>query len=113
MIGAGDLDRRLVVQRFVEGEENNFGEGEKNWNNFHSTRAKRVDVRDSEKVAAGQVEGSIMTRFIIRSCIDARTITSKDRLSSDNRIWQILGVKEVSIERRHGYLELTATTAND
>lgn len=113
MISAGDFDRKITIERNTEGAENAFGEPSESWATFHETFASRSDVRDSEKVAAGQVEGSLMSRFVIRHCTDAATINPKDRLVCDGLTWAISGVKELSPERRKRYLEITASTGND
>lgn len=113
MIGAGDLDRPIIIQRSASGAANAFGESAGVWTDYFPCRARRRDVGDKEKVEAGQVQGSLMSRFVIRSCVETRSVDTRDRLNHDGRIWQIHGVKEVSRERRHGFLEITASTSID
>lgn len=112
MNGAGDLDRRIVIERNTPGADDAFGESAESWAAFITYSAKREDVRDSEKAAARQVSGSLMSRFTIRSSTDSRTVNTKDRINYDGKIWQIHGVKEAK-GRRHGFLEITASTEID
>lgn len=112
MTSAGDLDRRITIQRNTPGVDNGFGEAAETWSDLITYSAKREDVRDSEKNAAGQTMGSLVCRFTIRSSTDSRTVNTKDRISYDGKVWQIHGVKEAK-GRRRGYLEITASTEID
>lgn len=112
MIGAGDLDRVITIERNAPGSDNAFGEAAENWSSFITYRAKREDVRDSEKFSAGQAMGSLMSRFTIRSSSDSRSISTRDRISHEGRVWQIHGVKEAK-GRRRGFIEITASTEID
>ena len=106
---AGDLNRIVVVERHVPGEVNEFNEPVDTWVTFIRYFANRTDVRDSEKVAAGQVSGSLMSRFVMRSSSDSKTINTKDRLSHDGKTWEIHGVKE----KDKTFIEITASTQID
>ena len=110
MICADDLDRRITVQRNMPGVANTLGENPDNWSDFKTVFAKRNDLRDSEKVAAGQVSGSLVSRFVIYSTNDSRTITTMDRLFVDTKVWQIHGVKELADGATGEFLEITAST---
>lgn len=111
-MAAGPLDRRITIQRNTPGATNGFNEAAESWADYVTVWAGRTDVRDSEKVAAGQVMGSLMCRFRIRSSSETRTVTTKDRLSYDSRTWQIHGVKE-STEGRNRFIEITASAEID
>lgn len=112
MPAIGELDRRITIQRLTEGAQNGFGEPVETWADLATVWAKRQDVSDDEKVAAGQRSSAIMTRFVIRSSTTAKTITAQDRLSYDGTLWNIHGVKETA-EGRNRFLEITAASESD
>ena len=109
---AGARNRRLVIERNTAGADDAFGEAAESWSVFIEVWASREDVRDSEKVATGQVQGSLLARFGILSSSESRTITTKDRMVHDGKTWQILGIKQVRGPRDMG-LEITAATSID
>lgn len=111
MIGAGNLRERISIERNFPGADNDMGEAVENWSEFIGYRAMREDVRDSERLAAGQVSGSLMSRFVIRASNDSRTVDAKDRISYRGKIWQIHGVKWYKSDPR--WIEITASTAID
>ncbi len=111
--GAGGLDRRLEIQRYTETSSGDFNEPVGSWTNYATVWANRNDVRDTEKVAAGQVSGAIMTRFTIRSTVLSRAILVSDRIVYDSKNWQILGIKETAEGGRNNYLEITAVSESD
>jgi len=107
----GDMDRRITVQRATV-TENTFGEQKPSWADFTTVWAKRKDALDGEKIAAGQVGSKLMSRFVIRSSINARTITPQDRISYDGFFWEISGVKQVA-KGRDRFIEITAVRDAD
>lgn len=112
MTTGGDLDRIISIERFTA-IANEFNEPIETWTVFlNRIRARRRDVSDGEKFAAGQVGSSLSARFTIRSSIDARTVTPLDRLVHDGATWSIHGVKEAN-EGRHRFLEITAVKDAD
>lgn len=113
MIGAGDLDRLVEVERIVEGAVDDYNVPLQVWQVFCRAWAKRVDVRDAEREAAGQLAGAAAARFTIWSSIDARTITTADRLRHEDRIWEIVGVKESAAGATGEFLEITAQVSSD
>ncbi|MDE3797599.1 head-tail adaptor protein [Sinorhizobium meliloti] len=110
-IGAGDLDRKIVIQRSTE-VPNEFNEPVLTWLDFVSRRALRRDVSDGEKFAAGQVGSSLAARFVIRSDTQTRTVTPVDRLMHEGHVWSIHGVKEAD-EGRFRFIEITAVKDSD
>lgn len=109
---AGEFDRIIEIQQFSEGAEDAFGETEKTWVRYMRPWAKRMDVSDQEKVNAGQASASRVTRFKIRSSRKARAISTTFRISYDDAIWNIHGIKETS-EGRNRFLEITAAVKVD
>lgn len=112
-MGAGDLDRKIVFERLSEGALDGFGEPAETWATYLTAKAKREDVKDGEKTASGQPQGSLMCRFTIRSNTKSRALTTSDRLLYEGAHWQVHGVKELSAARRRGYIEVTASRGND
>jgi len=106
-----DLDRSITVQRFTS-MPNEFNEPVETWANYVTVRAKRSDVSDGEKFAAGQVGSSLRARFTIRSSTEARTITPVDRIVHESKTWSIHGVKEAN-EGRRRFIEITAVKDAD
>lgn len=110
--GAGDLDRRIDIERVTEGSQNGFGEPSQTWSTLTTVAAQRMDVLDSEKIAAGQRDSALMSRFVIRSSSTARTVTPLDRLNHDGETWNITGVKETQ-QGRNRFIEITAVRDSD
>lgn len=112
MPAAGHLDRRITVQRLSEGLPNGFGEPVETWATLATVYASRADVSDGEKVNAGQRSTALLARFVIRSSVTARTITTLDRISYDSALWNILGVKQTG-DGRDRFIEITAARDSD
>jgi head-tail adaptor len=111
--GAGKLDRKIVIERYTSGSVDAFGEDTAgSWDTFITVSAGRKDASDGEKVSAGQINAVRMSRFVIRSSVNARSVLPTDRVSYDNKIWDIHGIKETS-EGRMKYLELTVMAQAD
>ena len=110
--GAGDLDRRIVIERLTEGAQNGFGEPSETWATFITVAASRQDVSDAERINAGQRDSALMSRFVIRSSTAAKTVTTRDRLNYQSKPWNIHGVKETA-EGRNRFIEITAARDSD
>ena len=107
----GDLDRRIVIERYGVIQDDFGGEVEA-WTILAQRWARRSDVSDGERHQADETGASLMTRFTLRSDAVTRTITPKDRIVHDGRFWNIHGVKEAKGPRR-AYLEITAAVRTD
>ncbi len=108
---AGDLDRRIVVQRFTT-TTNEFNENTEIWADLQKVWARRRDVSDGEKEAAGQVGSVLVSRFVVRSSIASRNFRATDRIFYDGAPWNIQGIKETN-EGRNRFLEITAARDAD
>ncbi|WP_288430207.1 phage head closure protein [uncultured Agrobacterium sp.] len=108
---AGDLDRRITFQRSQE-TSNEMNEPVENWSDLMTVWARRRDVSDSEKDAAGQVGGSLMSRFVVRSSEQAKAVLLTDRIFHDDKSWNIRGIKQAD-EGRNRFLEITAVARID
>lgn len=111
MTNAQDLDRSVSIERSVD-ETNEFNEPVENWLTFLTVRARRRDASDGEKDAAGQIGGSLMSRFVVRSSARTRSILLTDRLLHDGKTWNIRGIKQAD-EGRNRFLEITAVARID
>ncbi len=106
MMEAGDLDRRITFQRAAE-TSNELNEPIETWTDLVTVWARRRDASDGEKVGAGQVGSTLMSRFVVRSSEITRDVIPTDRIQHDGRLWNIQGIKEVDAGRRR-FLEITA-----
>lgn len=112
MISAGDLDRKVVIERATT-TPNSLNELEDTWSTYFTCRAMRRDASDGEKNVAGQQVGSfLMSRFTVRSSTETRGVTPVDRLIHEGHTWSIKGVKEAN-EGRFRFIEITAVKDAD
>ena len=111
MTTAQELDRSITVERSTE-TENELNEPVVTWSVFVKVRAKRRDASDGEKVSAGQLGATLMSRFVIRSSAMTRKVLPTDRICHDDRFWNIIGIKQAD-EGRNRFLEITAITSVD
>jgi len=107
---AGDLDRRVHFRRGTLADDG-FGEtltfaehGDVIW-------AAKRDLSDGEKLRAGEVAATIMTRFTIRWSAFTARLSPKDTLVCEGLTYEIVGIKETEARRR--FLELTCTARTD
>lgn len=118
MDSAGKLDRRVQFRRATL-VDNGFSTSLK-WdtdnpesdNHGAPVWAQRSDVSDGEKARAGEVQASLMTRFMVRSSAFTRGLTPKDRLVTEGVTFEITGIKEPPGSRRQ-WLEISATARAD
>lgn len=71
--------------------------------------AARRDVSDSERAAAGWIEATMVSRFIVWADPFSRGITPKDRLVDDALVYDVIGIKLVD----RAELEITAIARVD
>lgn len=108
MIGAGKLDRRVML---LSTTETNTPLGvSKAGRELGKVWAGRTDVSDSEKAAAGVVQGIVRARFLLRSSSLTRQLQPKDRISDGGLAFEIVGIKELG---RKDFLEITAEARLD
>lgn len=70
-----------------------------------------MDVSDTERLRASQVQSMITSRFQVRYSTITRAITPKDQIVFERRIYDIVGIKETQARRR--MLEITAAARAD
>lgn len=108
MIGAGHLDRRVTLAT-VAATNSATGYTE-TATTLGKVWASRKDVSDAEKAAAGAVEGTVRSRFVVRSSSTTRGLKPKDRLTEGGLVFEIVGIKEIG---RRDFLEITAEARLD
>jgi SPP1 family predicted phage head-tail adaptor len=114
MPGAGELDRRITIERATTVVDE-FNEPIESWAPFITVWARRADSSDvvkTEVLGAEQVGSFLLSHFVIRSSSQAKTVTSNDRINYDGHIWNIKGTKETS-EGRNRFIEISAVRANN
>lgn len=109
-MAAGGLDRRIVIERATV-THNALNEQVEAWDTYASVWAKKTDVSDGERNAAGQVGAFLVSRFVIRSSTTTRAIKPSDRIRFQG-LWSIQGVKETQ-RGRNRFLEITAVKDAD
>lgn len=105
---AGKLDRRVTFSRATP-TNTSLGITE-SWSDIGTVWASRKDVSDGERAAAGMMQATLVSRFMVRSSGFSRALTPKDRLTEGGRSYQILGIKEMG---RRDFLEITAEARAD
>ena len=102
---AGRLDRRIVLKR-ASSTLNGFNEPVYSWATLATVWAQMVPVNDGERMRAGETLADMQARFIIRWSAKAATVDPRDRLTFNEREYDINGVKLIG---RNEYIEITAT----
>lgn len=102
------LDRRITLVRV---REVNTGTGLTLVETpLGSLWASRADVGDAERVAAGAVQGTVRSSWLVRSSDLARSLRPKDRLAERGLQFEILGLREMG---RGNLIEITAEARLD
>lgn len=99
MSGAGDLDRRISIERKTL-IDNGYEETEA-WAPVATLWASYSAISDGERFSAGADRADITARFRVRYRAD---ITTKDRVSYAGQSFDIVAVKEVG---RRQFTEIT------
>lgn len=110
MTTIGDLDQRVTFRRLQQVGTNPFNEPIFDLVDIATVSAKRTDVSDSERYAAGTVGSAILSRFVVRSNSVTRGVKHTDALVHDGRDWNIDGIKRAN-DGRGRFLEITAKAA--
>jgi SPP1 family predicted phage head-tail adaptor len=110
MNAAGPLDR-LVQFRRLSLAPGPFGQVE-TWADYGLPHpAAKRDMTDGERWRAGEVQAHVTTRFVVRWSPFTSAIVPQDRLTCDDREYEIVGVKEG--EGRRQWVEITCAARND
>jgi SPP1 family predicted phage head-tail adaptor len=106
---AGRMDRRITIQR-VTLTYDALNNPVETWAALATVWASKLEYIGSEAVAAEEVGAQMTTTFRIRWSIKVSTVNPKDRLSFEDRTWNIQNVKEIG--RKEG-LEIIALARTD
>ncbi|MCT8999635.1 phage head closure protein [Chelativorans intermedius] len=109
MTAAGDLDRRIVIERSIVVGHDEYNYPIYDWQPLATVSASRSDVSDTERAAYGTIVSELVSRFVIRAGGLQSSVRPTDRLAYDGRTWNIMGVKETKAGRNR-FLEITAKT---
>lgn len=108
-ISASSLDRRIQFRRYAEADDG-YGMVEVWADHGTPIWASRKDVSDAERAAAGWIEATVVSRFVVRSSTFTRDLTAKDRLICEGLSYDIRGIKQLD---RRGFLEITGIARAD
>lgn len=113
-LAAGELDRKIEIWRAPmvdDGTATIPGTPAL----FISRPAKKVDIRDGERLRASEMGQEVTARFVVRNDAQTRTITGKDTLvyvrRGVSKSYEITGVKDW--DERDDAIEITATARPD
>ena len=109
MPGAGELDRRITIQRATT-TLNEFNEPIVTWTDLTTVWAKRRDASATESYRAQEVGAEITARFTIRWSSVAESVNPSDRLSFDGRLYNITAVRDIE---RNRWREIDAVARAD
>jgi SPP1 family predicted phage head-tail adaptor len=109
-MAAGNLDRIIRIRRATlvddgfSATEQWVTLPEKIWAHF-------ADISDGERFRANQVQANLTSRFQVRFSHFTRTITPRDQIVFEGRVYDIVGIKEMG--NRREMLEITAAARLD
>jgi SPP1 family predicted phage head-tail adaptor len=109
-LAAGNLDRRIRLERFTFTTDEGSGEQVKTWATLATVWASKRDVSDGERLRSAEVAAEIGTRFQIRWDSSWSDLNAKDRVVCEGRIYDIVGVKELG---HHDGVEISAIARAD
>jgi SPP1 family predicted phage head-tail adaptor len=101
---AGDLDRRIVLQRAAVAP-NDFNEPVATWSDLITVWAAVYQLTDVEQFRAQEIGAEVTTRFTISYSSEVADLGSTDRVAFDGREYNITGVRELG---RREWLEIRA-----
>jgi SPP1 family predicted phage head-tail adaptor len=107
---AGDLDRRITILR-AQSEDDGMASVPGEMKPIAKRWAKKTDVSDGERMRAAEQGQEITSRFLVRNDTLTRTITGKDVLICEGRVYAVSGTKEYG--GRGVGIEITGTARPD
>ena len=115
--GAGELDRRIRIEREQLGRDDMGGVSSEGWAPLGRPWASRADASDGERYAADEQAATRMTRFKVYSSRMTRDVTPKDRIVyrdavTGDQFYEITGIKETT-EGRNRFLEFSTVVRTD
>lgn len=104
-IGAGDLDRRIVILK-PEITFNEFNDPVESFVELMRVAAKRSDVSTTEALRAQEIGAELTARFTIRWSVQASAVDARHRVRFGGKDYNITGIRER--EDRERWLEINA-----
>jgi SPP1 family predicted phage head-tail adaptor len=101
---AGDLDRRIVLQRATFAP-NGFNEPVATWSDLITVWGTVYQVTDVEQFRAQEIGAEATTRITIRYSSEVADLGPTDRVAFGGREYNITGVRELG---RREWLEIRA-----
>lgn len=92
---AGQLDRRITIEREEQVGTTDFNEPIMDWAELATVWASRHDVSAREAFRAQEVGAELTTRFVIRYSQQVADVNPKDRVVFDGRTYNITAVRDV------------------
>jgi len=93
MTGAGDLDRRITIQRATT-TRNEFNEPIETWSDLATVWAERTDASAAESYRAQEVGAEITARFKTSYSLLIASVNPRDRIFFDGHQYNITRVSE-------------------
>lgn len=99
MIGAGELNKRVTLQRLVANspDRDQGGSTDQSWSDLATVYAGINPLRGREFIAAQQINSEVTGSIKIRYRADL-ALTSKDRAKYGTRVYDILAVVDTNEE---------------
>lgn len=101
MINAGELDRRITLQRKTITVDS-YGAETVSWATLATVWGKKTDMRGAERYTAVQSIAEVDTKFVIRY---RRGLNPVDRIACEGRTYDVGGILEIG---RHEGMEIHA-----
>lgn len=107
-MNAGELDRRITLQRLTETDDG-YGTVASGWNTLATVWAKLMPILGAEKLQALENAGTARRKFKIRRSPTVVDLNAKDRLVYNDVNHDIADVSEMDRD----FLIIDATVRND
>lgn len=109
MPGSGDMKDIIILQRATVTVDDFGGEVE-TWGTLKQVYARRKDVSAAESYHAQEVGGKLSLRFRVRYMSEIADLNPRDRLSFEDDIYNIVGVRQI---QRNRWIEIDAVIQPD
>ena len=108
-VAAGDLDRRIVLQRATTAQDET-GQEIETWAALATVWASWRRASARETLAAAEVAAAVTDIFVIRWWSGVSDLNPKDRVQYAGRTYDIADVSEIG---RHEGLQISAVARSD
>lgn len=115
MLNAGNLDRRIKIQRCTT-TRNGLGEPIETWSTLARVWASKRDMTDVERLRAAEIGEVLTTRFVIRWSSQVADVDGRDRVLFDGLTYNVTGVRRLGHEegfRLREAIEISAAARSE